>query len=161
MAVSGWEGSSHDARSPTRTRWWWSSCNNTHLAFCPVMNCTVSLKKSEDNGRYSKCPKAGRPAFVFSFSLVAERSGFQMLSEIRTFLFGFWTFGWLTLQRSAFGIFSISAFFSLSKAVVYINFFSLYIKQSSLVEKMNQMFIFRMFDSFGFRTVTVNEPNVQ
>ena len=43
---------------------------------------------------YSKRPKTGRPVFgVFKKRPVPKRFGFRTMSENRTFMSGFWTFG--------------------------------------------------------------------
>ena len=57
------------------------------------------------NYMYSERPKSERSAFgIFENSSVPKPSGYQTVSDNRTFLFGFGMFSPFTLQRSAFGI---------------------------------------------------------
>ena len=70
----------------------------------------LELMLLSDTVLYNERPKTGRPAFgIFENRPVPKRSGFQTLSDNRTLMSGYRTFGPFTLQRSAFGI---SAFFT-------------------------------------------------
>ena len=72
-------------------------------------NSTSSFSLPEDidvSQEYSDAPKSGRPVFgVFENCPVPNPSGYRTMSDNRTVMSGYWTFGLLTLQASSYRTF--------------------------------------------------------